>query len=363
MKGLAISYKGMEDITALEVKELLKVKTEIRESCIVFEVKKLEDLALLCYKGQAVNRVLLLLDEFKISKIEDLRRINKIDFSEWLKGRTFAARCEIVGNELNSQEVEKATGDQIEAKVNLDNPDVTVFVYIYRNDCYVGIDLGRDLSKREYKIFSTPTALKGTIVYSLLRIGEYDKEKLLLDPFCGSGEIIIEAGLFANDFPVNFYNKKKFLFLRLKEFEKFDFEAVDKGILKEKTNIYAFDSQQRYVKSSEKNAKIAGIQKSIKFSRVDVADLELKFKEDEVDLIVTNPPRVSSSVNLDAIRKIYHEFFYQAEYILNDKGKIVICSTKVELLKEEANKLGFKVKEERGIEHGKAVLKVVIFVK
>ena len=205
MKGLAISYKGMEDITALEVKELLKVKTEIRESCIVFEVKKLEDLALLCYKGQAVNRVLLLLDEFKISKIEDLKSISKIDFSQWLKNRTFAARCEIIENkELNSQEVEKATGDQIKAKVNLDNPDATVFVHIYRNDCYVGIDLGGDLSKREYKIFSTPIALKGTIAYSLLRIGYYDKEKL----FTNKAASIIISPLpqkgSTNNFPLSY---------------------------------------------------------------------------------------------------------------------------------------------------------------
>ncbi|MBW2978408.1 methyltransferase [Candidatus Woesearchaeota archaeon] len=361
MKGLAISYKGMEDITALEIKELLKVESEKKEGCVVFDVKKLEDLALLCYKGQAVNRVLLLLDEFKISKIEDLKRISKIDFSEWLKNKTFAARCGIVGNkELSSQEVERATGDEINGKVNLDNPEVTVFVYIYKNNCYVGIDLGGDLSKREYKIFSTPIALKGTIAYSLLRIGRYDKEKTLLDPFCGSGEIIIEASSFVNNFPVNFYNKKKFPFLKLIEY---DFEIVDKKIKKEKTRIHAFDSQQRYVKSAEKNAKIAGIQKSINFSRVDVADLELKFKEKNVDLIVTNPPRVSSSINLGAIKKIYHEFFYQAEYILNSKGKIVVCSTKVELLKEQADKFGFKIKEEREIEHGKAVLKVLVFVK
>ena len=359
MKGLAISYKGMEDITSLEIKELLRIEAEIKESCIVFEPKKIEDLALLCYKAQSVNRVLLLLDQFKISKIEDLKRISKIDFSKWLKNRSFAARCTILENEkLSSQEVQKETGDCIEAKVDLENPDIIVFVYIFRNNCYVGIDLSGDISKREYKIFSTPTALKGTIAYSLLRIGDYNQDRLLLDPFCGSGEIIIESGLSASKFPVNFYNKKKFPFSKL---IGYDFDKADEGSSKEKTKIYAFDSQQRYVKSAEKNAKIAGIQKSINFSRVDIADLELKFKEKNVDLIVTNPPRTSATVNLDFIKKIYREFFYQAEYILSEKGKIVVCSIKTELLKEEANKFGFKLLEERDIEHGKAVLKVLVF--
>jgi len=361
MKGLAISYKGMEDITSLEIKELIKAQTKIKESCIIFEAKKIEDLALLCYKAQSVNRVLLLMDEFNISKIEDLNKISDIDFSKWLKGRTFAARSEIIKNEkLSSQEVAKTTGDNVKGKVDLENPDVTIFVYIYKDNCYVGIDLGGDLSKREYKIFSTPISLKGTIAYSLLKIGSYNKDKLLLDPFCGSGEVVIETASFANNFPINFYNKKKFPFLKLIEF---DFDKTDKKITKEKTKINAYDQQQRYVKSAEKNAKIAGIQKNINFSRVDIADLELKFKKKEVDLIVSNPPRYSASVNEEKIKKLYHEFFYQAEYILNDKGKIVICSNKAELLKEEADKLGFAVKEEREIEHGKAILKILVFKK
>ena len=125
MKGLAICYKGIEDISAKEISELIDCKTEIKEGCVKFDCD-LDKLALLCYRGQSVNRVLLLLDEFKISKIEDLKRISKIDLSQWLKDKTFAARSEIINNELTSGEVEKATGDEIDGKVDLDNPDITI---------------------------------------------------------------------------------------------------------------------------------------------------------------------------------------------------------------------------------------------
>jgi putative N6-adenine-specific DNA methylase len=363
MEALAISYEGMEDITAKEITELIKAKTEIKLSCVLFETNRLENLALLCYKAQSINRILLLLGKFQISKIEDLKKISKIDFSKWLKNRTFAARCQIISSSLSSQEVEKTAGDCINATVNLENPDITVFVYIYKNDCYVGIDLSGDISRRDYKIFSTPISLKGTIAYSLLRIANYTKDKLLLDPFCGSGEIIIEAALFADNFSVNFYNKKKFPFVKIKDFVKFDLEVIDKEIKKERTRIYAFDSQQRYVKSAEKNAKVAGIHKNIIFSRVPAMDLELKFKEKEVDIIVTNPPRPSSSFNPELIKKLYHEFFYQAEYILNNKGKIALCSSKPELLKEKAKKFNFEINEERELSHGKAKLSIIVFQK
>ncbi|MBW2965827.1 methyltransferase domain-containing protein [Candidatus Woesearchaeota archaeon] len=361
MKGLAISYKGIEDISAKEISELIKAKTEIKESCVIFDVDKLEDLALLCYKGQSVNRVLLLLDKFKISQVEDLKKISKIDFSRWLRNKTFAVRCEIVNNEsLISQEIEKATGDEIKGKVDLENPDVTVFVYVYRDNVYVGIDFGGDLSKRDYKIFISQMSLKGTIAYALVRIGDYSKEKKVLDPFCGSGEIIIEAALFGTGFPLNFFNKQKFPFLKFKEF---DFDKIDKEIGKEKLMINAFDTEQRRVKSAEKNAKIAGVNKFINFSRQDIAYLELKFKEKDVDLIVTNIPRKSNQVSVIKMEKLYEEFFYQAAYILKKNGRIVICCKDDSLLKAKAEKTKFKVSEEREIVHGGEVLKVIVFGK
>ena len=360
MKGLTICYKGMEDISAKEISELIGVKTEIREGCVVFDFDKLEDLVLLCYKGQSINRVLLLLDNFKISKIEDLKRINKIDLSKWLKNKTFAARCEIIKNkELRSQEVEKATGDEIKGKVDLDDPYIIIFIYVYENDCYMGIDLGGDLSKRDYKIFSSPTSLKGTIAYALVRIGDYSSEKKLLDPFCGSGEVILEAALFASKFPLNFYNKNKFPFLKFKELEDFDFDKIDKEIIKEKLLINAFDTEQRRVKSAEKNAKIAGVNKIINFSRQDIGYLELKFKDKDVDLIITNIPRLSKNISKTKIEKLYKEFFNQADYILKKDGKVAVCCKDTELLKQTAEK--FKVVEEREIEHGKEVLKIIVF--
>jgi putative N6-adenine-specific DNA methylase len=359
MKGLAICYKGIEDISAKEISELINARSKAKEGCVVFDFFKLDELALLCYRTQSINRVLLLLDSFKINRTEDLKRVSRIDFSRWLKNRTFAARCEIVNSGLNSREIEKATGDEINGKVDLDNPDVLVFVYVYGNDCYIGIDFSGNLSKRDYKIFASPTSLKGTIAYTLVRIAEYSKDKKMLDPFCGSGEIPIEAALFGIKFPVNFFNKKKFPFLKFKEF---DFDKADKEIIKEKLLINSFDTEQRRVKSAEKNAKIAGINKLINFSRQDIKFLELKFR-DELDLIITNIPGLTKQVPREKIMKMYKEFFYQADYILKKNGKIVVCCRDSDPIKKEAGKEKFKVVNNRKIEHGKEALEVVVFAK
>lgn len=357
MKALAISYKGIEEVTALEIRELFKAKTEIKERCVLFDVKSMEDLALLCYKGQAVNRVLLLLDNFKIEKIEDLKRISKIDFFKWLKDRTFAVRCEIIKNELDGREVEKAIGDEIEGKVDLDNPDVTIFVYIYKNDCYIGIDFSGDLSKRAYKIYTHRFDLKGTIAYSLVRLAGFDGKGTLVNPFCRNGTIAIEATLLNSGFPVNYFKKDKFLFFK---FFNFDFNKVDKKIKPREGKIFAFDSELGYIKSAKNNAKIAGVDKAINISKRDIDWLDTKFKEGEVDFIVANVPRVTRYSNHE---REYKEFFNQAQYVLNKAGRMVLCCNNLELLKKCAEEYGFKITEEIEIERGKEILKVLLLIR
>ena len=300
MKLLSISYKGMEDITALEIKELLNLDSKIKESCVEFECSE-EKLVEYCYKAQGVNRVLVLLDSFKISKVEDLERISKIDFSSWLKGRTyetqgfstfskskisktFAARCEIVETKLNKAEVESTTGEYIEGEVDLKNPDITVFVYIYNTDCYVGIDFSGDLSKRDYKIFNTKDDLKGTIAYALVRLSGYNNEKSFLNLDARSGVIAIEAALFGSGLSVNFFNKEKFNFLKWIDVDLGKFDKNPK-----KTEIYAYDSKG-YEKVISNNSKIAGV--------------EIKFENKDCDCVVSYIRGKSKISGLDKVRDI-----------------------------------------------------------
>ena len=314
MKYLAISYKGMEDITALEIKELLNVDSKIKPSCVIFEVDDIKDY---CNKAQGVNRVLILLDSFKIKKIEDLARIENIDWKKYLKG-SFAARCSVVENDFSKNEVERTTGDYVEGKVDLENPDKTVFVYIYKDDCYVGIDVAGDLSKREYKIITGRDDIKGTIAYAMVRLSGFTGKEVLVDPFCNIGTVVIEAGLFASGIPVKF-----------------------KKINGKKTEVYGFADRLRAV---EQNSAAAGIKKYINLG----AGFDLF---DKVDCIVSNVPRFVSE-------RDYNDLFRNAKHVL--KGNMVLCSSNPDKLKEIAKEEGFKI-EEREIEHGKEILKITIY--
>lgn len=383
MNAIAITHKGTEDIAALEIKELIKVNSEVKETAVLFEPKKIIDLCTLAYKAQSIIKVIYLFDEFKIQTdfnnilktIE--KRIKKINFDKWLdKNKSFKVLCRHLTNDgFSSQDIEKETGAFIinnikekkayEQKVDLENPDLIFYVYIFNERCYLGIDFcGFDLSKRDYKVFSSASDIKGTIAYSLLRIICYKKEKKLLDPFCSSGVIPIEAALY-NKGSVNYYRKDDFAFLKLKPFEKQDFEnffnKLNKEDNKNKSWIFASDQQLYHIRSAKKNAKIAAVNKDIEFSRADLEWLDTRFDKNEIDLIATKP--MFSKYDLKKTKKTYDEFFYAAKYILSEKGKIILISRTTDLLKESAEKQGFKLVSERIVWQGQQKLNITIFIK
>jgi putative N6-adenine-specific DNA methylase len=369
MKALAITYKGMEDVTAREISELIKPSSlQQLQAAVMFDFEKFEDLCLLCYKSQSAIKILYLFDNFKIFSLTDLK-LEKTDMID--SSVTFASRCIRLGEHgFSSKDIETKVGEIINkltsAKVNLKNPDIPVLTYIYDDDCYIGIDwAGLDLSKREYRIYTNPISLKGNIAYALVRIADYQKNDTIIDPFCGSGEIPIEAAMFITNFPVNFHSKTKFAFTKFKIFEKFDFdkffEKIDSKIKKIKPDLYAYDAQQRNLKAAEKNAKIAGILKQISFSRTELEWLDVKFKKREINKIITRPPELSKQVKKDKIEKLYKELFYQADHVLHKKGLLVCILRDALLLKKEAVKQKFKILGEREIIHGKEALKVLVF--
>ena len=343
MKALAITDKGLEDISLLEIKELLGVKGEIRDSVVIFDYKKKQDLYLLGYKGQSVFKVLQLIDNFSVKKdlIKEMKaRIKKIDFSEY-KGKSFAVRCWHKKIENSRGEIEKAVGSVIPGKVDLNNPEVRFFVFVYGKDVYFGIDVtGRDLSERDYKIFSHPHSLKGPLAYGLVRLSGYNDKEGLLNCFCKSGEIGIEAALFGSGLAANYYNKEKMGF-------EFDLSKFDK-IKKKKLKIYCVDNDMRSLAATKKNAKIAGVSKEIQVSRFKVEDLDIKFKEKEVDCLICQL-EISQA----------KELFYQADYIL--KGKLVLLCRPEDNFDKYAQEQKFKKIQERIIERGGTNYKILVF--
>lgn len=363
MKAIAVTIQGLEKITQLEIKEILKLKSEvIVPSRVLFSTKSDKDLAKFIYNARSISKAYLLLDNFKFSKHEEiLDKVKGIKFPYFKE--SFVVRCERSGNHgFNSVDVERLVGKFIYEKykinVDLNNPHVTIFIDIVDDNCFIGVDFsGIKLSKRNYRIKLMSSSINPLVAYSMVRLSGVKTADIVLDPFCKSGEIPIECALFLNAFPNCFRLRDKLLFSKFLKI-KFNDKVKPK-----KLNIIAMDYVQNSLRAAEINSKLGSVNKFIKFSRLEIEWLDTKFKKASVSKIITFPPFTSNNLPIEIVNKIYKELFYQAEYVLKNEGLITIISPKKELVEKYAFDYNFKKTKDVELVMGNNKFNILIFKK
>ena len=114
----------------------------------------------------------------------------------------------------------------------------------------------------------------------------------------------------------------------------------------------------KYLNYAKKNSKIAGIDKKINFSRMDMEWLDTKFDKQSIDKIVAKMPNLQEKQG----NNVYNEFFYQAEFILSKKGKMALIGDR-ELIRKYSHKYKFKIAEKRNVFSGKMKYEVFVLTK
>ncbi|MBS3136096.1 hypothetical protein J4401_03995 [Candidatus Woesearchaeota archaeon] len=354
MEGIATTNKGIEDISASEIKEITGGKAVPSNERVIFDVSSKEEICKVSYLSQSIDTAAEILSHFEIGSIQDICSGFPYEkLSKW-PGQSFRVSSSVIDSQLSAEEINMETGKSIlekksKLRVDLAKPDITVDVHIIGGHAYICIDYsGEGMSKRSYRLFSSPRNIKSNIAYCMVRMSGYKRGEALLDPFCVSGSIAIEAAIYNNMFPVRFFDKK-FPFMK---FTEFDFDGLDSKKNTEKNNIFAIDSQFKNVDAARKNAKVAGIHKAISFSRLDIEWLDTKFESESIDRIVTCLPVIGRYSNRKEIMKVYSEFFHQVEFVLKPSGRIVACVKNTEEVKEKAKEHKFSILEERKVWQG-----------
>lgn len=368
VKAFAVTNKGAEKICSSEIEELIKAKVKIQDSVVVFEAKDYNDLAKVTYKAQSISRCALLLLEFTVDKDMEktLKNISADKLSFDWDLASFNVECERNGeHDFNSvdisSEILKSIQKKTGSKVDFDNPKSSIFIFIEEDKGYIGLDFsGFDLSKRQYKVFNHQESLKGTTGFIISKFAGVEFKHAVVDPFMGSGVIPIELGIYLTGFPIQYYNKSKLLFTKM-PFFKADFFKKEDSFNEKVTNVYGYDMQLRYLTSSQKNAKLAGIEKFISLSKVDIDWLDTKFDKRSLDFFVTDPPRMGKDRNIQILKKVYKDLFYQAEYILKKNGAVVLLARDYSLIEEAASMHKFKLIEKIELYQGKDKLNLLKF--
>lgn len=259
---------------------------------------------------------------FKFKNEEEIyKNISKIKFRI---NKSFRVDCSRQGmHKFSSQDIRQNIGELIYNKgnkVDLDNSGTIVYIDIINDFCIVGLNPKK--LKINYKIRVSNDSMNACLAYSLLKTARFNKDKMLLDPFCSDGTLLIEAGLLGGK------------------------------------RLYGLAQD---IKNASINSKIAKVK--LNLSNKELNWLDTMFKKNSVDLIISKPIYPSKTKNVNFVDKIIKELFHQAEYILKKKGLMLLISPKTELLEKYAKEYKFRFKEELNVFIGGINYKVLSFKK
>ncbi len=360
---LLVADRGCSEAVVSELK-IRNFDYEVEKGDLFVKVKSVsrEDVVRAAYFLQTPLRIVWLLGETEVfddtedSVVNLELLLDPLDLV--VPGKSVFVKCDRFGNqEYNSVDMSQAVARILYRKfsdkgvdflTDNKNPDLVYYLLIDEGRAFFGLDLvGKDLSKRHYKVFNNPHSIKGPTAASFLLLSGWVPGKVLLDPYCAGGVLGIEAALLASNKSIHFYDKS----LKLRNHPDFSdadslFEAFDKLVVDPGKSIFCFDAQLRNVTAAKKNAKLAGVFDFITFSKLDVEWLDTRLSGGSVDFLVTQPIEPSKHVPESRAKRFQEELFYQADYLLSPGGVIGLLLQKPDFLLPIAEQRGFVVVNE-----------------
>lgn len=307
---------GLEDVTAGEVEKLGCRVTDVLMGRVVCSGREEHVYTLnLCLKS--AERVYLLLARGEVESLSDVYRV-VVGVEPWFIGRKqpFAVRTTRHGSHgFTSLDVSATVGQGVvdaylerfgeRPVVSLDFPSVELKAWVVDNDFMLGLNTtGETLSKRRLRPYLHPAPIKPTLAVALLFLAGFSGE-CLLDPFCGSGTILIEAAHLFRGVHNGFF-RRDFSFVSLPFFDPGRYRRILAGLTKrmvsDPVKLFGMDLFRKHVFGAILNAKAAFVGDTIFFVRGDATRLCFSSPE----LVVTNPPyglRISSKRRVGGVYK------------------------------------------------------------
>ena len=270
---------------------------------------------------RCADRVLLKMGEFYAETSEELFQQTKaISWEEWIPpDGKFTVTCTTVKSLLRSEPacqktVKKAIVDHLSEIYMMEHfpengASYTVKVTILKNRVTLTIDTsGVGLHKRGYRVKTVEAPIKETLAAAMVQLSFWKADRLLVDPFCGSGTIAIEAAMYMRNIAPGLG----------REFASQGWDAVPPEIWKEEkqrayrridydteVRIMASDISKRAVEAAAANAEEAGVDDCIAFS---VGPFEKFDICEPYTILMCNPPYGERIGDKAAMLKSYAHF-------------------------------------------------------
>lgn len=317
---------GLEAVLKREIQELGYEISQVEDGRVSFYGDELA----LCRANiflRSAERVLLKAGEFYAATFEELFQGTKqIPWEQYIpeNGKFWVTKAASVKSKLFSPSdiqsiMKKAMVERLKEHFRKswfpeDGAAYPVRVFIKKDLVTVGIDTtGESLHKRGYRPQSGKAPISETLAAALIMLTPWKRDRILVDPFCGSGTFVIEAAMMAAEIAPGmnreFTAENWANIISKKNWYEAITEANDRIKDNVKTDIQGYDIDEEVIRTARKNAVNAGVDHMIHFQQRPVSDLR---HPKPYGFIITNPPygeRLEEKETLPAIYKAFGESF------------------------------------------------------
>ena len=299
---IAKTFQGLEEVLAQELIELGANDVQIGRRMVSFSGNQ-EMMYRANFCLRTAVRVLKPISHFRARNADDVyKAVKEIEWKDILDLDTsFVVDTTVYSTEFrNSKFVAYKVKDAIvdyfmerEGKrpnISVANPDLRLNIHIAEDNCTLSLDSsGESLHLRGYRTATVEAPINEVLAAALIKMSGWKFDCDLIDPFCGSGTILVEAALMArNIYPGVF--RQKFGFENWKDFNPELLSSIFEDDSNERTfehRIVGSDINLRAVEAALANAKAAGVADLITVEQREIRD----FKKPEMPaVLITNPP-------------------------------------------------------------------------
>lgn len=269
---------------------------------------------------RTAERVLLKMGEFKAFSFDELfEKTKALPWDEWIEeDANFVVEGKSINSKLYSisdcqRIVEKAVVEKLKTKYDVDwfektGAKYTIEVALLKDVATLTIDTsGAGLHKRGYRDRAGDAPIKETLAAAMVLLSFWNKNRVLFDPFCGSGTIPIEAAMIGRNIAPGLD----------RNFASEEWSRVDKSFWTEakreamqsidnetELHILGSDTDKRSILRARDNAANLGLEDDIEFFMKDMRDVDLR---DEYGVVITNPPYGERMGEVEEINQLYKD--------------------------------------------------------
>ncbi len=317
---IATTTFGLEAVTKRELIELGIEDINVENGRVSF-MGTLRDIPRANIWLRTAERVLVKMGEFKAMSFEELfEKTKALPWEDWIPEEgNFIVDGKSIKSQLYSisdsqRIVEKAIVERLKTKYPVEwfeksGPRYRVEVALLKDIATLTIDTsGEGLHKRGYRDRAGDAPIKETLAAAMVMLSYWNKDRVLLDPFCGSGTILIEAAMIGKNIapgldrkfdaenwdvvPNNYWSEEK-----IEAKRKIDHDTT--------LHLLGADTDKRSILRARDNAANVGLEDDIAFFMKDMRDVDL---QEEYGVVITNPPYGERMGEREEVELLYKDF-------------------------------------------------------